>query len=185
MMSDSQQMASPYTDAQLHARACITCGRTDELRSSGHVQTPNGPSEHLVWAVAACLDCQPWDTPELTTVMTADAGITWDALRIPLTRGLALHYRLCSRPEVYGHLGPVAASDRSEATYWLITRGSTADSWPSDCRLLAQGSTLVLPHRLVPAASSRWLTRPARPVHLTRAGWLAAALAHPLSEVSL
>ena len=123
--------------------------------------------------------------PVLTVEMTTDVGVTWDALRIPLATGLALHYRLCSRPEVYGHLGPVAASDRSDATYWLITTGSTADDWPDGCRLLARGSAIVLPHPVIPADHARWLTRPSHPVHLTDAGWLAAALTHPALEASL
>ena len=63
-MSDSQQAASPYTDAQLHALACIRCGRENgELLAAGHVKTPSWPGEHLTWAVAACPNCLPWDAP--------------------------------------------------------------------------------------------------------------------------
>jgi hypothetical protein len=116
--------------------------------------------------------------------MTADAGIGWDALRIPLARGLALHRRLCCHPDTYRRLGPVVASERSDATYWLITRGSTANAWPSGCRLLTRGSAIVLPHRLIRPDHSRWLTRPEDPDRLTGAVWLAAVLTHPALEAS-
>ncbi|QMU76003.1 hypothetical protein GXW83_09900 [Streptacidiphilus sp. PB12-B1b] len=44
-----------FTDAQLHARACIVCGRpSGELLRAGHVRTEVRPGEHLVWAVVAC-----------------------------------------------------------------------------------------------------------------------------------
>ena len=56
---------------------------------------------------------------------TADAGVSWDAVRIPLARGLEL-YRLLSRDEdVCGRLGPVVASERSGQT--ATGHGS---SWP-------------------------------------------------------
>lgn len=44
-----------YTDAQLHERACIVCGRADgELLPDGHVQVEGIGG----YAVAACPDCQ-------------------------------------------------------------------------------------------------------------------------------
>jgi hypothetical protein len=46
-----------YSDAQLHALACIVCGRGDrELLGAGHVRTETWPGEYLVWAVVACPD---------------------------------------------------------------------------------------------------------------------------------
>ena len=46
-------------DAQLHADACIHCGRGDgELLGAGHVRTEVRPGQHLVWAVVACPDHQ-------------------------------------------------------------------------------------------------------------------------------
>lgn len=55
----SERAAPPngtvYTDAQLHALACIRCGRTDgELLPAGHVRTECRPGQHLVWPVVAC-----------------------------------------------------------------------------------------------------------------------------------
>ena len=48
-----------YTDAQLHAQACIVCGETDaELLPAGHVRTEGRPGTHLVWAITACADCR-------------------------------------------------------------------------------------------------------------------------------
>ncbi len=48
-----------YSDAQLHALACIVCGRGDrELLAAGHVRTEVRPGQHLVWAVVACPDHQ-------------------------------------------------------------------------------------------------------------------------------
>jgi len=118
----------------------------------------------------------------LITAMTTDAGLSWDALRIPLSPGLELHRRLASRPDTYGRLGPVVASQRSDATYWLITTGTTPDAWPSGCRLLTTGSAIVLPHYSIPATWSRWLNRPDNPDHLTGAVWLATALNAPAWE---
>lgn len=53
----------PYTRAQLHARACIRCGREDgELRPNGHVDIPVRPGETpLRYPVVACLD--DWGRP--------------------------------------------------------------------------------------------------------------------------
>ena len=116
---------------------------------------------------------------------TADAGIGWDAVRIPLNRGLDLHHRLSRHADVCGRLGPVVASERSRQTYWLITTGTKPSAWPSGCRLLTRGSTIVLPHPLVPADWSRWLHRSADPDHLTGAVWLAAALTNPAREAAL
>ena len=121
----------------------------------------------------------------ITQVPTADAGIGWDAVRIPLDRGLELHRRLSRHADACGRLGPVVASARSQQTYWLITTGTTHDAWPSGCRLLTHGSTIVLPHAVVPADWSRWLHRPADLDHLTSAVWLAAALNHPALEATL
>ena len=109
-------------------------------------------------------------------MLTTDVGVGWDAVRIPIARGLGLHRRLCQRPETYGRLGPVVASQRSDATYWLITTGSLPGDWPSGCRLLTSGSAIVLPHYSIPATWSRWLNQPTEPGHLTGAVWLAAAL---------
>ena len=54
-MPETKLTMSAYTDAQLHALACITCGRTDsELQPSGHVRTESCPGQYLVWAVATC-----------------------------------------------------------------------------------------------------------------------------------
>jgi hypothetical protein len=47
--------AQTYSDNQLHARACIRCGRSDgELFAAGHVRTEVRPGQRLVWAVVAC-----------------------------------------------------------------------------------------------------------------------------------
>jgi hypothetical protein len=113
---------------------------------------------------------------------TAEAGVSWDAVRIPFNRGLDLHRRLSLHEDVRGRLGPVVASERSQQTYWLITTGTTPEAWPPGCRLLTTGSTIVLPHTLVPADWSRWVHRPSSPDHLTGAVWLAAALTHPALE---
>jgi len=52
-----------YTDAQLHAHACVLCGRDDsELLPAGHVRTEVRPGQTLVWAVAACPDHQSGET---------------------------------------------------------------------------------------------------------------------------
>lgn len=56
-MPDTQQQQAPpsYTDAQLHALACIVCGRADgELLPDGHVHTEGLGG----WAVAACPEHQ-------------------------------------------------------------------------------------------------------------------------------
>jgi hypothetical protein len=46
---------TPYTNDQLHSRACIHCGRSDgELVRAGYVRTENHPGEFLPWAVVAC-----------------------------------------------------------------------------------------------------------------------------------
>ena len=48
-------VAGPYTDAQLHAKACIYCGRGDgELLPAGHIRVENRPGQMLPWPVAAC-----------------------------------------------------------------------------------------------------------------------------------
>jgi len=114
--------------------------------------------------------------------LTTDAGIAWDAVRIPLAPGLELHRSLCRGQDTYGRLGPIVASERSQATYWLITTGSTQDAWPDGCRLLTVGSTIALPCARLPATFSRWLHRPEDPDYLTGAVWLAAALTHPTLE---
>jgi hypothetical protein len=47
--------APQYTRAQLHAAACIVCGRDDcELVPDGHVQMEVRPEQPLTWAVVAC-----------------------------------------------------------------------------------------------------------------------------------
>ena len=112
----------------------------------------------------------PW------TVATTDAGERWDALRLPLDRGIALYEHLAADPDLLAALGPVVASARSDATYWLITTGTQPGAWPNDCRLLSRGSALVLPDDRTDPHNARWLHRPAEPGRLTGAVWLAAAL---------
>ena len=121
----------------------------------------------------------------ITQVPTFDAGVSWDAVRIPLARGLELHRRLSRHEDVCGRLGPVMASLRSQQTYWLVGIGTTPGVWPAGCRLLTIGSTIVLPHRIVPADWARWLHQPDDPTHLSGAVWLAAALTHPTPEATL
>lgn len=44
-----------YTDAQLHAHACIVCGTEDgPLQRNGHVKVESRPGQSLAWAVVAC-----------------------------------------------------------------------------------------------------------------------------------
>jgi hypothetical protein len=47
------------TSEQLHARACVRCGREDGyLAPAGHVHTPTSPGQApLGWAVVACAGC--------------------------------------------------------------------------------------------------------------------------------
>ena len=53
-----------YTDAQLHALACIACGRTGvDLIPAGYVRTEDRPGTPLMWAVAVCPDHQAWEAP--------------------------------------------------------------------------------------------------------------------------
>ncbi|MEY9837112.1 hypothetical protein [Streptacidiphilus sp. EB103A] len=55
-MSQTQQ-AVTYTDAQLHARACVRCGTEDgPLERNGYVETETRPGVRLPWAVVACPD---------------------------------------------------------------------------------------------------------------------------------
>jgi hypothetical protein len=63
-MQQQTEAAPPYTDAQLHARACVRCGRSDgELLPARHVRTEDRPGTPLVWAVVACPNHQDWDAP--------------------------------------------------------------------------------------------------------------------------
>jgi len=58
-MPSAATATPPYSDAQLHALACIVCGRHDsELLSAGHVRTEVRPGQDLVWAVTACPEHQ-------------------------------------------------------------------------------------------------------------------------------
>lgn len=45
-----------HSDAQLHGRACISCGNGGDLVPAGHVRQPLGNGEYLTWAVAAHLE---------------------------------------------------------------------------------------------------------------------------------
>lgn len=55
MRPQRQQVREGLSDAQLHARACIVCGRDDvDLNPAGHVQMENRPGQLLPWAVVAC-----------------------------------------------------------------------------------------------------------------------------------
>ena len=56
--------ATPYSHDQLHARACIACGRTDcVLTAAGYVLVENRPGQHLTWPVAVCPDDLGWEAP--------------------------------------------------------------------------------------------------------------------------
>ena len=59
-MNAAQGAVAPiYTEAQLHAEACIRCGRAgDDLLPAGHVRTEVRPGQDLVWAVVACPEHQ-------------------------------------------------------------------------------------------------------------------------------
>ncbi len=58
-MPNSPQATMEFTDAQLHSRACIVCGRESvDLIPNGHVAVEVRPGENLVWAVVACLEHQ-------------------------------------------------------------------------------------------------------------------------------
>jgi hypothetical protein len=51
--------APTYTHAQLHARACIGCGRADgTLLPAGYIKVENRPGQLLPWAVVAHPDCR-------------------------------------------------------------------------------------------------------------------------------
>ncbi len=53
------QVGPQYSEAQLHARACIVCDRVDgALFANGHVAVEVRPGENLVWAVVACPEHQ-------------------------------------------------------------------------------------------------------------------------------
>ena len=119
----------------------------------------------------------PW------TLATTDAGEQWDAVRLPLDFGTALYERLSADPDLLAMLGPVVASARSDATYWLITTGTAPDAWPAGCRLLTSGSALVLPDDLTDPHCARWLHQPVEPGRLTGAVWLAAALNQDLAAM--
>ena len=105
-----------------------------------------------------------------------EAGIAWDAVRMPADLGVALHKHLCHNPDTQDRLGLIVLSERSEATYWLIPTGSTP-TWPRGCRLLTRHSSLLLPGLRVHPSSARWLHEPTAPGQLTGAVWLAAAIA--------
>ena len=154
--------ASPcrYSDDQLHAHVCIVCGRTDGLT----------PAEHLPAPDQVSLMMAPW------ALATTDAGIRWDAMRIPITSGVSLHHRLSADSDTLDALGPIVISARSGATYWLITTGTQHDAWPVACRLLTRGSALVLPSYRIDPYNAAWLHQPDTPGRLTGAVWLAAAL---------
>ncbi len=56
--------APVYTEAQLHALACIACGKDDrELTPAGYVHVENHPGQLLPWPVAVCPDHQDWEPP--------------------------------------------------------------------------------------------------------------------------
>lgn len=54
----------PYTPAQLHAEACVACGRDDcKLMPAGYLLLENHPGQLLPWAVAVCPDDRGWEPP--------------------------------------------------------------------------------------------------------------------------
>jgi len=112
-----------------------------------------------------------------------DAGIDWDAVRIPTGQGVPLLARLTADAETRAHLGPVVISDRSLVTYWPITTGTSPAHWPTGVRLLTRGTSIVLPGLGIDPYLARWLHRPHLPGQLTGATWLAAALTHTTEAV--
>jgi len=109
-------------------------------------------------------------------------GVTFDVLRIPAVPGLLLHAFLAAELMNHQHLGPVAYSERSRVTYWLIPIGTSPDAWPANCMLLHRGSYVALPGDGHTSYSARWRPQPGT-ASLTGATWLAASLhAHATSE---
>jgi hypothetical protein len=108
-------------------------------------------------------------------VVTTEAGVSWDAVRIPLDASDALYRRLVDL-DARHRLGPIVASARSQVAYWLIPTGASA-TWPPSCRLLTRGSSLVMPTDTRDPSCARWLHYPDEPDRLTGAAWLAKALA--------
>lgn len=54
-MQQQTGVAPVYAEAQLHARACITCGREKGgLQSAGYRAVENRPGQFLSWPVVAC-----------------------------------------------------------------------------------------------------------------------------------
>jgi hypothetical protein len=102
------------------------------------------------------------------------AGVTWDAVRIPIEQGLLLFWRLVGQD--LDRLGHVVLSEASRQTYWLIPTGSQPDAWPDGVRLLTVGSCVQLPHETVGRRSAWWLYNPDDDLRLTGATLLAAAL---------
>jgi hypothetical protein len=61
-MKQQTGAAPPYSDAQLHALACIACGRDDvELIPAGYLLVENHPGQLLPWPVAVCPDHLGWE----------------------------------------------------------------------------------------------------------------------------
>ncbi|MFC1416258.1 hypothetical protein [Streptacidiphilus cavernicola] len=102
-----------------------------------------------------------------------DAGHDWDALRIPDPWGRDLLRELVASATNLDLLGPVAWSEASDCTYWLISTGTTPATWPACCRLLSRGNCLALPGPSTATRAADWLFRPHDP-RLTGTTWLAA-----------
>jgi hypothetical protein len=179
-MPKVQHAVGAFTDAQLHALACIVCAKDDGgLLPNGHVQTQARPGEPLTWAVAACPEHRRHVVTALIAPEPVAAGVGWDVAAIPAGRGLRLYEWLAA--DYPDQLGPVAYSARSWQTYWLVTGGTFAKEWPPGCRLLGPGSWVTLPQPGLDAHSACWLHRPDADLDtagltLTGATWLAAAV---------
>ncbi len=107
-------------------------------------------------------------------VVIAKAGRAWDALCTPETLALPALVRLSAEDRDHSLLGPVLHDADARTVYWLLQPGSSAD-YPDDCRLLAPGTWLPLPHPQRSARSLAWLHLPNTDA-FTPAAWLATAL---------
>jgi hypothetical protein len=181
-----------YTDAQLHALACIVCGTNDvDLFPADYEYTEDSEGGLLGWPVVACLehkDRSSWLHNEFTiwaagaTTILLAVGHDWDAVRTPEALALPVVQQLMARESDQRRLGPILHCRNTHRVYFLVRTGSDS-RYPKDCRLMTEGSWVAAPRRRrLPADSVRWLHLP-EPGLLSSAAWIATALNNPPSTL--
>lgn len=126
----------------------------------------------LTTAWLAPLDATPSGSPAMDLW---PVGSEWDVLRTPEWLGRPVLERLLAEPQDADLVGPVLWDRSSPALYWFLAPGAT-DSYPLQARLLARGTSLVVPISASDwGARVHWLHLPDRE-QLTGPAWLASAL---------